>query len=138
MKTISQDSINTIKPVLEKAIIALEFKKDDISSFFSEDKIAFIQSPINNTIQSIHKFFKIIENPITEENILQLELNDYLAVVSSIDNMIETLNNTIRAAQLFNGIDSDSFVRLFDKVNKIQDSKYELVEMYNKVKWNKD
>lgn len=138
MKTISQDSINTIKPVLEKAIIALEFKKDDISNFFSEDKIAFIQAPINNTIQSIQKFFKIIENPINEDNILELELNDYLAVVNSIENMIETLNNTIHAAQLFNGIDSDSFVRLFDKVNKIQDAKYELVEMYNKVKWNKD
>ena len=138
MKTISQDSIDTIKPVLEKAIIALEFKKDDISNFFSEDKIAFIQAPINNTIQSIQKFFKFIENPINEDNILELELNDYLAVVNSIDNMIETLNNTIRAAQRFNGIDSDSFVRLFDKVNKIQDSKYELVEMYNKVKWNKD
>lgn len=138
MKTISQDSINTIKPVLEKAIIALEFKKDDISNFFSEDKIAFIQAPINNTIQSIQKFLKIIENPINEDNILELELNDYLAVVNSIENMIETLNNTIRVAQLFNGIDSDSFVRLFDKVNKIQDSKYELVEMYNKVKWNKD
>lgn len=138
MKTISQDSIDTIKPVLEKAIIALEFKKDDISNFFSEDKIAFIQAPINNTIQSIQKFFKIIENTINEDNILELELNDYLAVVNSIDNMIETLNNTIRAAQLFNGIESDSFVRLFDKVNKIQDAKYELVEMYNKVKWNKE
>jgi hypothetical protein len=138
MKSISQKSINNLKPILAEEIIALEFKKNAAVNIFSENSIDFIQAPINNTINSIKKFLIIIENPVTSKNITQIELNDYIEISRTLDEKIKNIYGLINSAQLFKAADVKSFALIFDKVNSITDSKMEFEIMYNKAKWPKN
>lgn len=137
MNAICPANIQILKEILEKSIVSIEFKKDEISYFFGDNQIEFLHKPMNNKIQSIQNFFTLIEQPITEETIIKLSVEDYQNVAEEIDNLIKNLINTIQSAQFFKSIESKDFLKLYDKINKVSDAKMEFVEMFNKAKWKK-
>lgn len=136
MNTISDKSRLILQDVLKSVIKKIEIKKNHSFSFFESKDIELIQFPINKEIEAINKFFDIMETNINEEDILKIELDDYIITFGAIEEFINELNKISEAATL-HYIKLGNNFNFSKKINELKDAKYEFVEFYNNVKWPK-